>query len=357
MLKKKKTTKPTKHDEAALSSAMQELVKQTEALLGSAEDTSFPKKKATTKKANGTKKTTAKKPTLPKKRHVPHTKGKSFDIIAHSGKQKKLPATLKTVSVQTPVDTQHRIADHATKEDKRVAVTPATIVHQKGRLQVGGGSDAGAQNNTIEQKETSPPSESIARTGIHFAETDTDSNTEAEVVTQTPEDTTIETDAPTSDEEIEATDKADKLLSTVDENDQDLSFLDDVDDAADEPKEAASDAAKKPTLDSVSDTKSSSEDEEDTLGVASEPTAYNSGELYANNLVKAKQPKGYTPLASQQKPTVFDTTQYHAELHDWSKLDHSPSGKWLILFLLVVVLGAFVYLFVLGQPLPFITAQ
>ena len=138
MLNKKKITKPTKHDEAALSAAMKELSKQTEALLGSSEPKKAPP---------------VKKPQLPKKQSLQKSRGKSFDIISQPKHPRKLKATLKTVEPKLlkPVQTtspKHQISEHVSKKStltsgvqtakslstsSRSAVAP-TIVHQKGRL-------------------------------------------------------------------------------------------------------------------------------------------------------------------------------------------------------------------------------
>ena len=187
MLNKKKITKPTKHDEAALSAAMKELSKQTEALLGSSEPKKAPP---------------VKKPQLPKKQSLQKSRGKSFDIISQPKHPRKLKATLKTVEPKLlkPVQTtspKHQISEHVSKKStltsgvqtakslstsSRSAVAP-TIVHQKGRLQIQPQADEADQVSIVTNEPKEAPSASVARTGIIFSEEDTQ-----EVIEQTPSD-------------------------------------------------------------------------------------------------------------------------------------------------------------------------
>jgi len=91
-----------------------------------------------------------------------------------------------------------------------------------------------------------------------------------------------------------------------------------------------------------------------TTNQTAEPSSEESGELFDNNLVKSKPPKGYAPNVNQQKPTVFDTNEYHPELHDWSKLERDASLKWFVAALVLVVVAAAAYLLVSGVTIPFI---
>ncbi|MBP7837418.1 hypothetical protein KA021_01810 [Candidatus Saccharibacteria bacterium] len=338
MLNKKKITKPTKHDEAALSAAMKELSKQTEALLGSPEPKKAPP---------------AKKPHLPKKQSLPKSRGKSFDIISQSKQPRKLKATLKTVEPKLlkPLQTtspKQQISDRISKKStsatvvkkarpsatsSRPTVAP-TIVHQKGRLQLQSQSAEDDQASIVTNEPKEAPSVSVARTGIVFSEDDT-----PELITQTPPE--VDTfDSSGADIITEEADDSNDWIGELSSHTKSQNSAEQEDSQV---------AAKVNEKDSIKSTKKA-----DTQ---TEPTVYRSGELYANNLVKAKKPKGYQPLTSQQKPTVFDTNEYHVELHDWSKLDHSANGRWILLLLLVaVLLGVFVYAFVLKQPIPFIGA-
>ena len=258
-----------------------------------------------------------------------------------------MKATLKTVEPKLlkPVQTtspKHQISEHVSKKStltsgvqtakslstsSRSAVAP-TIVHQKGRLQIQPQADEADQVSIVTNEPKEAPSASVARTGIIFSEEDTQ-----EVIEQTPSDddgaTIIEQETDDVNEWIGESSSHTNSQKSVEEEDSQV-------------------AAK---VNEKSAAKSTKEDDKQE-----EPTVYRSGELYANNLVKAKKPKGYQPLASQQKPTVFDTNEYHVDLHDWSKLDHSANSKWILFVLVAVLLGAFVYLIVLKQPVPFVSS-
>lgn len=62
--------------------------------------------------------------------------------------------------------------------------------------------------------------------------------------------------------------------------------------------------------------------------------------------------KDHTLRKDQQKPTVFDTTEYHPQLHDWSQLDKKSRLPWVILLILLATLAGVVYFMVLNQHLP-----
>ena len=70
-----------------------------------------------------------------------------------------------------------------------------------------------------------------------------------------------------------------------------------------------------------------------------EETVSSSGEIYANNLVKPVEPKGFTQADDQPQPTIFDTEEYHVAIHDWSKAGDHKSHKWLSFLILLVVAG------------------
>ncbi len=73
---------------------------------------------------------------------------------------------------------------------------------------------------------------------------------------------------------------------------------------------------------------------------SSDEAADQIGELYANNLVQSSNPAGYTPHKTQPDLAVFDAEDYHAQLHDWSRLAHRSSWQYVALFgLLLLVLS------------------
>ena len=327
MLTKKKPTKSKEQDEAELDSAMKELVKQTEALLGSSDD---EKENPVKKTKPAVEKIIKKTLVSPKKKIIPHTKGKNFDIVSRPQKSKKIAATLKTAVAVKGADAKlllaESVASNSVKKDiQHSSVSSAKIVHQKGNLHVQetASDDDKASYSTLAPQ--SAPSQNVARTGIVFSQPD-------------------DIDEPGS-----------KTVSFFDESDDDIENT--HSDVADKASGAIeSKTTNKQKIDvTENDSKDSKLSEKSTE--SDRPASQDSGELYANNLISDKKPRGYVPLESQEKPTVFDTTQYHVELHDWSKLDKSFTGKWLILGLLLILLVSAIYLFVFKQPLPFIDAQ
>ena len=361
MLNKKKITKPTKHDEAALSAAMKELSKQTEALLGSSEPKKAPP---------------VKKPQLPKKQSLQKSRGKSFDIISQPKHPRKLKATLKTVEPKLlkPVHTtspQHQISEHVSKKStltsgvqtakslstsSRSAVAP-TIVHQKGRLQIQPQPAETDQASIVTNEPKEAPSASVARTGIIFSEEDTQ-----EVIEQTPSDddgaTIIEQETDDVNEWIGESSSHTNSQKSVEEEDSQVAAEVKVFLAFNMirvihvlPK-ACNDL-----IPTILKTKSPTNPRPiAATNLIDQAKSVASNKNQSETRMKAKKPKGYQPLASQQKPTVFDTNEYHVDLHDWSKLDHSANSKWILFVLVAVLLGAFVYLIVLKQPVPFVSS-
>lgn len=303
MLKKKPIKKPTEHDFSAVDAAVSELSKQTEALLGKAEPA--PKSK----------------PTLPKKRSRPSARGKSFDIIAPQSK-KTTQATLKTVKPiavlnSKIIETQSLLPDHATKsyneldtpeiESGSANSAPAIIQHHAERIQA----ETELSNKPDTASEVEPKFD---------ASTTQKENTEVSH-------TSLSFEGSSKEDEIQTPTEPEVEVSTG--------------------------LQKKETPEALASEEKAEAEVPLTEKELEEPPAYNSGELFANNLVKDSQPKGYKPAENQQKPTVFDTNEYHPELHDWSKLEHKGWGRWLILVAVLCVLGGAIYFIFSGQSLPF----
>jgi hypothetical protein len=308
MLKKKSAKKPEEHDFTALDEAVSELSKQTEALLGKTSEQPA-------------------KPSLPKKRSIPHTKGKSFDIIHDPKHRTALKASLKTAvvphhkSVPIAEEPVPLLPDHATKSfnesesaqevsipSKEAAHATPIIQGHRQKLALHHQEEIATTEATPEELSGSQSEPATSHSAITFTEEET---TEAE-----PE-------VPQSEPEV----SPEVSTEPVD------------------TKEVSSE----PELEPEDEAEPGSKATEEPV----EPPAYNSGELFANNLVKESKPHGYAPDENQQKPTVFDTTQYHLELHDWSKLERSNGVRWLTLLLLLVIAGALGYFVVSGQTLPF----
>ena len=269
MLKKKPVKKPAEKDFTALDAAVSELTKQTEALLGKAEEKPS-------------------KPTLPKKRSIPHKKGKSFDIIHNPKSKTKLHASLKTAKVTAhstsliePKDEPTLLPDHAGKSfnelDSAVSEPtdekPIQIKHHEGSLvPLHEEPEQSAKNAETPSEDETIETASISHTSLSFEEKEVE-----------PEDSTTEqvTEKNTKPEKEEKQQNADEKEESAEEEKAVEKISDDA------PAEPAPDLP-----------------------------AYNSGELFANNLVKERKQNGYKPLEDQQKPTVFDTNEYHPELHE-----------------------------------------
>lgn len=305
--KNKAAKKPNDTDFSALDDAVSELTKKTAALLGNAE-------------------TSTKKPVLPKKQAKPAPRGKSFDIIYSPKAGGKLQSKLRTVSAADAplLDEQEHLllSDHAglsfNEQDNQASgnqsvvtaearTVPAIINHREGKL------DTAHDQPDKLAEDTDPEPETQDETSAAIEEAKSDP-----------------VDLPKS------------TAQTA------VSFAEDTEDTVEAQKEAA----KKP--DDSPEPESTASDEESEHSVQSpEDNAYKSGELFANNLVKPKERKGYEPHENQQKPTVFDTNEYHPQLHDWSKLEHRSGPKVLVLLLLLVVGGALAYFVISGASLPF----
>lgn len=296
MLKKNASKKLKDKDFTALDAAVSELSKQTEALLGS----------ATTNKAD--------KPTLPKKKAAPTVRGKSFDIIHNPHQKSSKRATLKTAHV-----TRHKVAP---------ALKPLELLPDH----------AGKSFNELEPEtqETVDDAKSTSSTPLvkHHVNSlvfTSDETTEPDNQDTPKEQSEKSVAQPKADEApeppVEAESTKEKPVDSKDEN-------------TEEPL-----AKFEPS--------SSQDSSEDTTEEATvEPPAYNSGELFANNLVKEVKKKSYKPDENQQKPTVFDTNEYHAELHDWSRLEHKSGLSWLILLALVIIAAVIAYFILSGQTIP-----
>lgn len=297
ILKKKKSSIPKVQDTASLDAAMSELSKQTEALLGSFQDQAE-----------------SKKPQLPKKNQkTVVARGKSFDIIHDPKRTSKLHATLKAapakkVAVVAQVDAELLLPPVATKsyneltssgsdqqaQSKKKSSTPQIINHHESTLSVG----------TISESQSEPQ----------------------EVADQaTPEQVSkMANPAAVSHNSIVFEEPAQKEATDSEETEQ-------------HPDESALKAQNTSEL----------KDE------PKEDQSYTSGELFANNLVKNVKPKGYQPEKETKVPAVFDTEEYHVELHDWSKLEHKNGGKIVLLLLLLVVAAVAGCVVLFGYKLPF----
>lgn len=311
MLKKKPAKKPDNQDFTALDAAVSELNKQTAALLG---------------KADG--KTEA-KPTLPKKQNRPQTKGKSFDIINHPRKNTTLQSNLKTAqkAPSAPVEPEKALLpDHAGKSFNELEVHELPSIKTKGK-------------DTPE--EPKPEDAAVPVIKQHTGKLS---------LTRDDEDVLGAEEQPSADPVLESAAPAPQAVSHTS-----LSFEEKPEELKDEPAPETKKPEKEPEPEKsqpseVTETKEAKAETKES----EEQLSNDSGELFANNLIKDAPPKRHEPEKGQQKPTVFDTTEYHPELHDWSKLEHQGGWKWFILLLLLAIAGGLAYLIFSGQRLPFL---
>lgn len=315
MLKKQSAKKVAQPDFSTLDAAVNELSKQTAALLGD----------------DGENLKTAPKPTLPKKHISPAKKGKSFDII-HSPKAKlriaaKLKTATSTPSLEAGVEEHTLLPDHAgisfneepanqhspakkmttsSEEEPKKATSPAVIINHHG--------------TTLRSNETVNSVVSTEGVSLETDEaSDVPTNNEPTAVSHTAlafgpkeKESTPNANSSKDEEAAEKTSNHSEQTETVTKNTE------------------------------KSDTKDQSFNKS-TEG----------GELYANNLVSPTIKKSYEPPEDQQKPTVFDTNEYHPELHDWSKLGKGQGYKWVVLSLLIAIAGVLAYMYISGTLLSF----
>lgn len=304
----KKAIGSVDHEFAALDKAVSELSKRTSALLSGASDDSKAEKK----------------PILPKKKSQVAATGKSFDIIKGTGRSSAKPAQLKVAvsssrrALPEATEGQLLLPDHAVKsyneqpdsvekevsKDPAVTPTPEIISRHKSKLKISTASPASLEQSTEVEVESSaqPHQDPIIEASAASEPLSFDSDPE-----EVPEVPVGEAVVPEDDA---------KEASVVD-----VPVLD-------EPKK--------------SEGQGSTED--------------STGEVFAHNLVQQIGPSGYKPHKNQQQMAVFDTNEYHAELHDWSKLSHRNStAKIMLLFLLVTALGVIGYIAFSGLQIPFIS--
>lgn len=291
---------PDDNDFTTLSSAVDDLSKQTEALLGK----------------SGEK---MRKPKLPKPTATARKGGRNFDIIKHPQTNTKLNATLRSVpskvtktiarpgEVDAPAEEQSENIPEPSPSQKSVRIEPA---HALGELQgvVAEQSEEGI--STVIETSPQPSSE------------------EKVEVTAKPETTTINVnEEPVNDQ---------KYTPAQASVHQDLHLTESTEELSSTEKN-----------DTPEVTKSETTEQQPISG----PDVL--GEVYANNLTTKGKHRGYEAPEDQQKLTVFDTNEYHPELHDWSKLDRTHHTSWFVLALLVVIAGALAFFILSGQKLPF----
>ncbi|HMS31322.1 MAG TPA: hypothetical protein PJ984_02925 [Candidatus Saccharibacteria bacterium] len=340
--KKKKQIAPSEDDFKLLDTSVSELSEQTSALL-----THFGEINSEDSKTS--------KPTMPKQSSSKKTPGRSFDIIQGSNTV-NLRRAKKTVTEDAPSDVIELLPEHAGKSFNEVSLEEAPKKET-----------ASSTEAPVEKTEESDDSKKVAPAVVvgHPA---------GSLRFDSSEDDPVELQDEVDRDAVKKDAKTDSDVEKLDA--PDAKKLDDISelDANDPEKEVFRESAQpdeKPQEASLADTKHNGESKElekskenampeDEAADATEEEVQTesntvSGEVFASNLVSNELPKGYEPPEGQQQPTVFDTNEYHPELHDWSKLDHGHGGKWYVLALLIAIAAALAYFIFSGQKLPFIS--
>ena len=301
--RRKKSELPDDKDLEVLESSVNQLSQQTSALLSHFGE---GKQKRLGNEKNTKNTNNIKKINTPKKQVA-----KSFDIIASPSKSTKLKAKLKTA------DTVHEmelLPEHATDSYNEKP----------------GGDSVGA---TVEQETKSrnkdtdqlPSIQSNHTTGsLNMNMPAEQEGVEADIITNLK--------AGTEKDALGKLEAQKKVSTESVRAEQTLKFEDNKADGGKAPEEA------KEVVAQSSDTSKN----ESLNGITSS---------IANNI----QPEaGYKAPDSQQKPTVFDTNEYHVELHDWSKLEYKSNTLWYLLGLLFAIFAAGIFFIVSGFSVPFI---
>lgn len=302
--KKKKHSAPSEDDFKLLDTSVSELSEQTNALL-----THFGEKKPENSKTT--------KPIMPKQSTSKKTPGRSFDIIQGSNVVNAKRAK-KTVTIDAPTDAVELLPEHAGKSFNEVSPEEAP---KKDTVSI-------TETVTVKSEEVEDYKKEAQEVVVgHPAGSLRFDSTEEEPVTLHDE-----VDSDSTQQGADTNPVVEKVKVDTD----------------------STDSKSEGTNESPQPDKKSEEDET-TGDLEKKESIPATGEVFASNLVSNELPKGYEAPEGQQQPTVFDTNEYHPELHDWSKLDRGHGGKWYILALLIAIAAALAYFIFSGQKLPFIS--
>ena len=302
--KKKKHNPPSEDDFKILDKSVSELSEQTSALL-----THFGEKNPKEPKPA--------KPIMPKQVATKKSPGRSFDIIQGSSAA-NLKRAKKIHSEVIAGDEVELLPEHAGKSFNETDILEDSkkddVSNTKMQLEKGPG--AGVSEKVLQTVVVGHPAGSL-----RFDSKDDE-----------PDMPEVEADQTTKQEDVSLEDKKNDIEFTSKDKDQ-----------ADVSEPVGHDV------------KSEEVDTENIEIVEHNETSISTGEVFASDIVSNSVAKGYEPPAGQQHPTVFDTNEYHPELHDWSKLDNHRGGKWYVLALLIAIAAALAYFIFSGQKLPFIS--
>jgi len=321
---------PAVEDVSELDSAVSELAKQTEALLGK----------------SGEK---MRKPTLPKKaeKNIPHSNGVSFDIIHDGTKSSVTPAILKSPhpgqkllepsdgddgdNIKVKISNKTDANEDTSKAEPAIAVGQSIVTtHKAGSLHSKSTGSVDAADSDSPDGEVQAKDKADVNDG------------EQDKVTVTIKSKSAQPAKPTIDatDQSDDGDDAESTLKKPADNSESEDTSDESTDGArsgvqDDTKQQPTQTAAKP------------------ITMATDPTQ--SMQIYSDNLDKKTDDKdGNEEESDSDDPLIFDTDEYHPTLHDWSKLDRHSRGPVLILLLLMVLLAAIVYVVVSGIEIPFI---
>lgn len=333
VLKKIKSTKsknvsalPAKEDFSVLDSAVSELAKQTEALLGK-----------TGEKLS--------KPVLPKKRPKQNSKAKSFDIIHNPDPSKRSEALLKaphpgqklleaddTGSIAT-VDSKKTGTKKASEVDSTVGVsthTPGALKFTAEKTIEPLVDDNGANKPGVKSSNAEP----VIKEDLKDSEVKDEPITKLDDVEADSSNKTSDSSAVTNSIEYDESNPVTKQDKEDEVKVVELS-ADTVESSADDSK-----------MDGVVSLAEQGESDSSEKSDSSQKV-----QLFSDNLDKSKSESNDE---DGPQPEIFDTDEYHPTLHDWSKLEHHSSVPKVTLLVLLVILAAGVYIVVSGVKLPFL---
>jgi hypothetical protein len=319
--KKKKHSAPSEDDFKLLDNSVSELSEQTNALL-----THFGEKNSDDSKAV--------KPTMPQQVSGKKTPGRSFDIIqgSHAVMNKRAK---KTVIEDVPSDAVELLPEHAGKSFNEV--TPEETPKKE---------TVSSTEASVEKPEEVDDSKKVAQAVLvgHPAGSLRFDSTEEEGPVTLHDDA----DSDTNKQDTDTHSVVEKVDTAASSETKDLDGTSET--APDDKKSEVSSESPKPVEKPEEEGGAETADQGEQKEISTATV-----EVFASNLGGSKSPKSYEPPEGQQQPTVFDTNEYHPELHDWSKLDHGHGGKWYVLALLIAIAAALAYFIFSGQKLPFIS--
>jgi hypothetical protein len=303
-LTKKTTTKPDKSEIDHLDDAVSELSKQTEALLGKSGE------KVSVKNFSQP------KPELPKKLSLPKKRGFHFDIIPGTSKTQLNPTFKATAAMPAQKLLEAEYDDELDHEQSTPKVATAGEPANQSGSESGSSLISGHATGSLHVGELEAPDKSKSETRI-------------------PASASVKLKAPT----IQLSEHEPKT------HNQPQSHDDTTTEAFENDEVPLKDAHPEDTDNEKEAAENIKIDNEGTIKT-DEPAKEGGHEVYANNLVKDTQPKGFQQHPGQQKPTVFDTNEYHPPLHDWSTLEHRSPAMWFIAGGALLGAAALFYLFI-----------